>query len=156
MALRLLPDLKFPVNHRSIDPLMDNLMQLNQVDAGISERTQRALTLFFHVSDLFIKSQGKYDYRGEEGRQRLVQDAVAFVGGSSIGTKVGDLPAAHLSIDFSDAQCRLIQHSMPLLPNDVNTLVGLSRKMAEFAPQVEQKVALFLDYLSKRPLPSGF
>lgn len=154
-TLRMLPDLVFPITPASINPLMDNVMKLNQVDAGIPERVQRALTLFFHVSDLYVKSHGRLDYRGEEGRQRLVQDAVSFIGGSTIATKIGDLPAAHLSIDFSDAQCRLAEHGLPLLPSDVNQLIELSRKMADYPPQTEQRVALFLDYISKRPIPHG-
>lgn len=151
MSLRMLPDLVFPIRPDSINPLMDNVQQLNIVDAGIPERVQRALTLNFHIFDLYVKSGGRLDYRGEDGRQRLVQDAASFIGGSTIATKHGDLAAAHLSIDYHDSQSRLKQAGMPLLPSDVNALVELSRKMADFPSQTEQRVALFLDYLSKRP-----
>ncbi len=153
MSLRLLPDLTFPITQAQINPLMDNVQQLNTLDAGIPDRTQRALTLFFHVHDLFVKSHGKIDYRSEDGRVRMVQDAVTFVGGSTIASKQGDLPAAHLSIDYHDTVSRLAAAGLPPIPSDVNALIYLSRKMADYPPQTEQRVALLLDILSKRPMP---
>lgn len=151
MALRMLPDLVFPLGPASINALMDNVQQLNIVDAGIPERVQRALTLHFHIFDLYVKSHGRIDYRGEEGRGRMVQDAFSFIGGSTIATKHGDLPAAHLSIDYHDTQSRLAAAGLPALSADVNDLIGASRKLADYPPQTEQRVALLLDYLSKRP-----
>lgn len=150
--LRLLPDLTFPLGPTSINPLMDNVLQLNQLDAGIAERYQRALTLYFHIFDLFVKSHGRIDYRGEEGRQRIVQDATTFIGGSTIASKVGDLPAAHLAIDYSDCQSRLKAAGLPAISSDVNQLIFECRKLADLPVQTEQRVALLLDYLSKRPI----
>jgi len=149
MSLRMLPDLKFPIGPGALNPLMDNLVQLNIVDAGLNDRLQRALTLNFHIFDLFTKTG--IDYRSEEGRGKMVADAMAFIGGSTIATKHGDLQAAHLSIDYHDTQSRLAHAGLPLLPADVNALIGMSRKLAEMPPQTEQRVALLLDYLSKRP-----
>lgn len=151
MPLRLLPDLLFPIRPGSINALMDNVQMLNIVDAGLNDRLQRALTLNFHIFDLYVKSGGGIDYRGEEGQQRMVQDAASFIGGSTIASKHGDLAAAHLSIDYHDSQSRLKQADLPLLPSDVNQLIHMSRKLAEMPPQTEQRVALLLDYLSKRP-----
>lgn len=149
--LRMLPDLTFPVRPGSIDPLMDNVVQLNICDAGLNDRLQRALTLNFHIFDLYVKSGFKIDYRGEEGQRQMVADAMAFVGGSTIATKHGDLAAAHLSIDYHDTQSRLAGASLPLLSSNVNDLIGASRKLADMPAQTEQRVALLLDYLSKRP-----
>ncbi len=151
MSLRLLPDLTWPITPVSINPLMDNVVQLNSIEAGIPDRVQRALTLNFHIFDLFVKSHSRIDYRGEEGRQRMVQDAMSFIGGSTIASKHGDLPAAHLSIDYHDTQSRLAAAGLPALPSDVNELIAMSRKLADYPSQTEQRVALLLDYLSKRP-----
>ena len=149
--MKTLPDLKFPITPTQVNPLMDGVQQLNSVDAGIPERTQRALTIFFHVHDLYCKSNGRIDYRGDEGRGRMVQDAITFLGGTTIASKHGDLAAAHLSIDYHDTQHRLAGAGLPALPSDVNELIGLCRKMADYPSQTEQRVALLLDYLSKRP-----
>lgn len=150
--LRMLPDLTFPIGPGSINPLMDNVVQLNIVDAGLNDRLQRALTLNFHIFDLYVKSHGRIDYRGEAGQARMVSDAMAFVGGSTIATKHGDLAAAHLSIDYHDTQSRLASMGLPPLAADVNMLIGMSRKLADMPAQTEQRVALLLDYLSKRAL----
>lgn len=149
--LRMLPDLKFPIGPGSINALMDNVVQLNIVDAGLNDRLQRALTLNFHIFDLYVKSGERIDYRGEAGQQRMVADAMAFVGGSTIATKHGDLAAAHLSIDYHDTQSRLAGAGLPVLSGDVNGLIAMSRKLADMPAQTEQRVALLLDYLSKRP-----
>lgn len=152
-GLRMLPDLVAPITNRQIDALMDNVMKLNSVDAGIHERFQRALTINFHIYDLFVKSGGKWDYRGADGLNRLTQDATSFIGGSTIASKHGDLPAAHLSIDYSDTQSRLAEHGFGLLPSNVADLLVMCRSLADLPPQTEQRIALLLDYLSKRPLP---
>ncbi len=155
MSLRLLPDLTWPITPASINALMDNVQKLNTLDAGVHERYQRALTIQFHVYDLLVKSHGRIDYTGDEGRKRMVQDAFAFIGGSTIATKQGDLAAAHLSIDYSDTQCRLFEHGLTMLSPDVNELISLSRDLADFPAQTEQRIALLLDYLSKRPIPAN-
>ncbi len=147
----MLPDLQFPIKPGAINALMDNVQQVNTLDAGVPDRTQRALTLNFHIQDLFVKSHGRIDYRTEEGQRQMVADAMAFIGGSTIASKQGDLPAAHLSIDYHDTQSRLAAAGLPLLPSDVNALIYLARKLADMPAQTEQRVALLLDYLSKRP-----
>lgn len=151
MGLRMLPDLVAPITNRQINALMDNIMQLNTVDAGIHERYQRALTINFHIYDLFVKSHGKWDYRGLDGLNRLTQDAMSFIGGSTIASKHGDLPAAHLAIDYHDTQSRLAGAGMATLSHEVNDLLLMSRSLADLPPQTEQRIALLLDYLSKRP-----
>lgn len=151
MALRLLPDLVFPITSNQVDPLMDNLAQLNLVDAGLTVNQQKALTIFLHIYDLFVKSHGHVDYRGKDGQARLLQDAMTLVGtGNPVATRHGDLPAAHLAIDYHDTQTRLIQAGLPLLPSVVNELLTKCTELALLPPQTENRVGLLMDYLGKR------
>src|SRR5208282_4299297 len=109
MSLTLLPDLSLPITRKSIDPLYNDLVQLNYLDAGLPENTQRALGLMFHCWDLWVKTKGKIDYRGDAGHERLKQDSETFLCGSPVATRNGDLSAAHLAIDYHDTQVRLKQ-----------------------------------------------
>lgn len=152
MALRLLPDPVFPITPAQINPLMDNLVQLNTLDAGVNERQQFALGINFHIFDLLAKSKGAIDYRGPDGHRRMIGDAFAYSGGSPVVTRHGDLTAAHLAVDFNDTQMRLKEAGLELLPADVNTLLAMSADIAVFPPQTERRILLLLDYLSKKPL----
>lgn len=85
-----LPDLKYPVSAAQADAMMQNLVQLNLMEAGLSEKDQRGLGLYFHTHDLWVKSGGRIDYRGRDGHSRLVQDAMTFVGpGNPVATRFG-------------------------------------------------------------------
>lgn len=148
--LRLLPDIKFPVDPRQINPLMENVHQLNVLEAGINERMQKALGIFFHILDTYCKTGGKVDYRGREGHERLKQDAITFCGGSSVATKHGDLAAAHLGIDYHDTSIRLRDMGLPPLPNSVGELLKECMDFANLAPQTENRIGLYLDYLGKK------
>ena len=151
--LTLLPDLRFTITKAQFNPLMDNLVRLNLLDAGVTEKQQRGLGLYFHTFDLWCKSGGKIDYRGPAGHARLMQDAMTFCGpGNPVGTRHGDLAAAHLAIDFSDAQLRLKAHNQPPLSFDVNDLLSACRDLCEYSPQEERRVGLLMDALGKRPM----
>lgn len=148
--LKLLPDIKFPVTPAQINPLMESVQQLNIIDAGLSEQYQRALGIFFHVLDLYCKSGGKIDYRGAQGHRRLMEDSAAFVGGTSIVTKHGDLAAAHLALDFSDTQIRLKAIGHDPLPYEVRDLLKLCMDFAHYPPRTEKQVEVLMDYLGKK------
>ena len=149
--LRLIPDIAFPTTSPQINPLMDNVVQLNLLEAGLSERQQRALSLLFHIHDLWVKSRGKIDYRQPGGHARLMQDAATLIPASLV-TKTGDLPAAHLALDYSDAQVRLRTARLPLLASDVHQLLFDCRDFCEVPPQTQKGLGLVLDLLSKKPL----
>lgn len=151
--LKLIPDIVLPVTQRQFDPLADVLYQVNILDAGLNEKIQRGLGLYFHTWDLWCKSNGKIDYRGPAGHSRLVQDAMTFCGtGNPVATRHGDLSAAHLAIDFSDTQVRLKAHGLPLLSWDVNELINACRDLSEYSPEQEKRVGLLMDMLGKKPL----
>jgi hypothetical protein len=147
----MLPDLTFPIKGIAINPLMDNLVQLNLVEGGINERQQFALGINFHVYDLFVKSGQKIDYRGRDGHQRMIQDAFNFAGCNPAITRHGDLAAAHLAVDYHDCQKRLADAGQPALPNQVSDLLGMCADLAVFPPRDEKRILLLLDYLSKKP-----
>lgn len=151
MSLKLLPDMVMPVTQAQINPLMDNLCQLNVLDAGIAEPMQRALGIYLHTWDLWCKSGGRIDYRGKAGRERLKDDACRFVL-SSIVTRHGDLPAAHLAIDWSDTQVRLRAAGLALLPSDVNKLLADCSDIHALSIEMEKRTGLLMDYLGKKPL----
>jgi hypothetical protein len=149
--LKLLPDVVYPVTSKTFDPLMTGLVQLNTIDAGLSEPEQRALGIYLHAIDIYVKTKGAIDYRGIDGHQRLIQDAFNFCGtGNPAATRHGDLAAAHLCIDWHDTMVRSIQTGLPLLPNDTATLLLDSRDLRGLAPMEEKRVGLFLDYLGKK------
>lgn len=147
--LRMLPDLAFPIGQGSINALMDNLVQLNLVDAGLNERQQFALGINFHIYDLLAKKG--LDYTGPAGHNRMMADSMAFVGGAPVVTRHGDLAAAHLSVDYHDTQRRLAEAGLRPLPADVNLLLAMCADFTTFPPQIERRVLLLLDYLSKKP-----
>lgn len=150
--LALLPDLTFPITAKSIDRLMDSVVQLNLIDASLTERQQRGLTLYFHTHDLWIKSKGKIDYRGAKGHALLMEHGMNFVGGSAVTTRHGDLAAAHLAIDYHDAQTRRRDALQPPIHCDVNNLLKASRDLCDYPPEMQKKVGLLMDYLGKRPI----
>lgn len=150
MSLKLLPDLQFPVTLQQANVLMENVVQLNIIDGALSERTQRALGLYLHTFDLWVKSGGKVDYRGKDGHRRLIEDAMRFVGtGNPVATRHGDLAAAHLAIDWSDTQVRLAPLGQALSAN-VSELIGACPDLAEFSPEMEKRTGLLMDYWGKK------
>ena len=92
--LTLLPDLVFPITSKQADALMVNMVQLNLMEAHLTEKQQRGLGLLLHVIDVFVKSGGRIDYRGLEGHRRLVDDAMSLAG-RGMGNRLGDLAACH-------------------------------------------------------------
>lgn len=152
MPLTKLPQLTFPVTSRQVNALMENVAKLNVIDHGIAERMQKALDLELHAQEVKADTGGAIDYTGRAGHARLAQDAMAFVGeGCPIVTRHGDLKAAYLSIAYNDAQAKLAKAGMPLLPDDVNTLLTLVQDILTMPPRTEDRMALFLSYLRKKP-----
>lgn len=152
--LRLLPNLQWPITPRQIEPLLGNLVQLNLIEAHLSSSQQRALSILFSISDRWVKSNGKLDYRGSDGHARLMQDAMSFVGATPIVTRHGDLAASHLALDFHDAQCRLMQAGHMLLSDDRDTLLSMVQDFINVPPQTQDQILVLMDYLSKKPMPS--
>lgn len=149
--LTLLTDLTFPVSRQANKSLMDNVVQLNMLDAGIAENMQRGLGLLLGVDELYAKTKGAIDYRGVAGHQRLIQDAETFCpSGCALATRKTDLEGAHLAIDFSNCQMRFKAAGMPPLPCDVNLLLVMAKDLYGLSVQDERRIGLFLDYLSKR------
>ena len=142
--LKILPKLTFPVNASSINPLMEGVVKLNRLDAGIPEGVQSALAIYLHVFDIYVKSHGKLDYRGKDGHERLKQDAARFCG-TEVITRHGDLMAAHLAIDWSETTVRCIQNGMPLPSPDVNQLLADSRDLMNLDARIEKQIGLLLD-----------
>jgi hypothetical protein len=151
--LKILPKLKSPVNAHSIDPIMDLLVQLNRLDAGIPEQTQNALSIYLHVFDIYVKSKGAIDYRGKAGHERLKQDAVRFAP-SQIVTRHGDLAAAHLAIDWSETAVRCTQTGLPLPSSDVNQLLADSKDLVGLSGQLEKQIGLLLDNAGMKVITS--
>ncbi|HUD83437.1 MAG TPA: hypothetical protein VMQ67_08030 [Candidatus Saccharimonadales bacterium] len=132
---------------------MENVVLLNNIDAAIPEPTQRALGIMLHTHDLWCKSGGKIDYRGRDGHARLFQDAMNFCGtGNPVATRVGDLSAAHLAIDWSDTQVRLAEKKMPPITDNVNDLIVMCRDLSELTVMDEKRIGLLLDALGKKPV----
>lgn len=151
--LKLLPDLVYPITQSQSDALMDNIVQLNLMEGSLTEKQQRGLGLFFHIFDIWVKTGGRIDYRSREGHYQLVNDCMSFVGsGNPVATRYGDLPAAHLAIDFHDTMMRLKSASLPLLSMNVNDLLDQCADLAEYPPEMEKRIGLLLDYLGKRRL----
>lgn len=149
--LKILPPLRFPITSSTVNPLMDAIVQLNRLDAGIPEPTQNALSLYLHVFDLYVKSKGAIDYRGKSGHERMKQDALRFAA-SEIVTRHGDLSAAHLAIDWSDTAIRCVQNNMTLPASDVNQLISDSRDLVGLSIQMEKQIGLLFDYAGKKYL----
>lgn len=133
---------------------MENLTQLNLVDGHLSKQQQLALAICFSISDRWVKSQGRLDYRERAGHERLLKDALNFVGATPIVSRVGDLAASHLSLDYHDAQTRLIQAGLPQLPNEREQLLEMVRDFIIMPVQMQDQILVLLDYLSKRPNPA--
>jgi len=151
MPLSKLPQLTFPVRSQQVNPLMENVAKFNVIDHGIAERMQKALDLEFHANEIKADTGGAIDYTGRAGHARLAQDAMSFVGeGCPIVTRHGDLKAAYLAIAYNDAQAKLAAAGMPLLPDDVNTLLTLVQDILTMPARTEDRMALFLSYLRKK------
>lgn len=131
---------------------MEGVHQLNILEAAVPERFQKALGILFHLTDTFVKTNGRVDYRGPEGHKRLLQDAMTFCGGSSIVTKHGDLAAAHIAIDYHDSQIRLKEKGLPPLPSEVSELLRMCIDFANLPVQMENRIGLFLDFVGKKEL----
>lgn len=153
MALSLLPNLVFPITGKQVHALMDNLVQLNALDAGLSDRDQKALDIVLDTYEIKAKTNGLVDYTGDDGHARLFQDAMIFCGdGNPVVTRHGDLRAAHLAIAYNNAQVCLKNIGMPALTDDRNELVRLARKITVLPLRTEERMGLFLSYLDKKKI----
>jgi len=131
---------------------MENVVKFNTLDAGIAERMQKALDLEFHAQEIKADTNGAVDYTGRDGHAKLAADAMAFVGdGCPIVTRHGDMKAAYLAIAFNDAQFKLKAAGMPLLSDDVNTLLVSVQDILTMPVKTEDRCSLFLSYLRKKP-----
>lgn len=149
--LTLLPDLVFPITSKQADALLGCMVQLNFLEASLNERQQRGLGILLHTVDVYVKSHGKFDYRGMDGHRRLMDDATSLAG-SGLGRRLGDLPACHLALDWHDCQMRLKASGQPPISGDVNELLNQCRDLIQLSVDDETRVSLLLDYCSKRPL----
>lgn len=152
MPLTKLPQISFPVRPQQVNPLMENVAKFSVIDFGIAERMQKALDLEFHAQEIKADTGGAIDYTGRAGHAKLAQDAMTFVGdGCPIVTRHGDLKAAYLAIAWNDAQAKLAAAGMPLLSDDVNTLLTTVQDILTMPQRTEDRMALFLSYLRKKP-----
>ena len=151
MPLQLLPDLVFPITSSQSNAIMNDVVQLNLVEAGLNPRQQQAIGITFDIYDLLAKSGGAIDYRGKAGHARLYQHAMNFVGtGSPIVTRHGDLKAAHLAIDYNDTQGKLAKAGMPLITDSVAQLLLESIDITNLPAREDDRMALFLRYMLKK------
>lgn len=152
MPLTTLTDLTFPITGSQIHSLMENIAQLNILDAGLNKLSQNSLDLEFHIWQILAETNGQIDYTGKAGHERLKQDAVTFISfGSPIITKHGDIAAAHLAIDFNNTQAKLKAAGMPLLSSNKNILLNQCSDLAPLPSQIDERLSLFLKYLAKKP-----
>ena len=148
--LKMLPNYTFPIHLKSMDPLTDMVVQFNFLDRGLTPNVQRALSLMLHTYDLWVKSKGKIDYRGISGHARMMQDAKTFVSGSAIATRTGDLPGAHLAIDYHDTSARCKEVGIQPLPNEVSPLLDMCMDLCCLTEHDEKEIGLLLDWLGKK------
>lgn len=153
MNFYLLPDLRYPVDHRQAEALWENMGKLNVLDAGHDERTQRAIGILLDAYEVAAKKGPSWDYVGSRGaHQRLIEDAVKFAGPGTFVTRHGDLAACHLAIDWNNSVITCDRAKYPEPPNNVTGLVSESRFFSELPPQLEVKIDLYLRYLKKKSL----
>lgn len=151
--LQVMPNPVFPVTLHQFDPLMNSVVKLNILDAGLSDKSQRGIGLYLHTYDLYVKSGGKINYLGKDGHQRLMEDALTFCGyGNPVATRHGDLAAAHLAIDWHDTTMRCIAMGLPLVSPDVSVLLNEARHLSEYSPELEKRTGLLMDWLGKKTL----
>ena len=67
-------------------------------------------------------------------------------------TKHGDLRAAHLGLDFTNAQMKLKQSGFSELTIDRDDLINGCRDILNFPLRTEDRMSLLLSYLAKQPL----
>lgn len=147
--LNTLPPIHFPITSQQISALMDGVQQLNTIDAGLDHLQQKTLDNVLHVYELLADTHGKLDYRGEEGQRRLYQEAVTFVPEALI-TKHGDLRAAHLVINYNNAQAKLKKHGFPLLTTSKDELINMGRYLVALPLRTDERISLYLNYLAKK------
>lgn len=150
--LKTLNNPAFPITIAQFNPLMDNLVRLNILDAALNDKIQRGMGLYLHTFDLWVKSKGVINYLGPEGHNRLMEDAGTFCGrGNPVATRHGDLAAAHLAIDWHDTTMRCKQMGIPGPSTDVNVLVNECRMLSEYSAEDSKRTGLLMDWLGKRP-----
>ena len=153
MNLTLLPDLIYPVTGAQINALMDDVVKLNLVDAGLTSRDQDAIDIMLDCYEIKAKSLGAIDYTGLDGHRRLHEDAMRLINdGNPIMTRHGDMTAAHVAIGYHDAQICLRDAGMTLLTSNRDDLLNLSRDILQLSKRTEARMALFLRYLREKKL----
>lgn len=149
MILSTLPPIHFPLTFQQVGALMDFVQKMNVVDAGVDPRTQKAADIEFHIYELLADTRGTRDYRGRDGHARLVQESMAFIP-EQLVTKHGDLRAAHLAINYNNAQAKLKRHGFAPMTDNRDTLVNECRDLLAFPLGTEERVSLYLNYLAKK------
>lgn len=147
--LSTLPPIYFPITSKQVGVLMDNVQQLNVVDAGVNPLEQKTLDNILHIYELMADTHGALNYTGEEGQRRLFQEAVTFVP-EQLVTKHGDLRAAHLAINYNNAQAKLKKHGFPPITGDVNLLTNMGRYLVSLPMRTDERISLYLSYLAKK------
>jgi hypothetical protein len=152
MSLTTLPDLSFPVTSSQVAGLMNNVVQLNFVDAGLNQLMQRAIGILLDTIEIYAKSGGRINYLGKEGQARLFQDAMTFAGPQTcLATRKGDLQASHLAIDWNNATKRLQQAGLTIvLPNNVSELLDMAKDLIPLPSQTDDSIGVLIRYLQKK------
>lgn len=152
MSLTVLPDLTFPVTPPQVNILMNNVVQLNALDAGLNVNQQKAIGILLDTFEIYAKSGGRIDYLGKDGHARLFQDAMTFAGPQTcLATRHGDLRASHLAIDWNNAKKRLLQAGLPIvLPADVSALLELAKDLIPIPSQTDDSIGVLIRYLQKK------
>jgi hypothetical protein len=149
--LKELPPIRWPITFDQVNPLMDMVVQLNLQNAGLNQLQQRAIGITLDCYDIYAKSGGQVDYLGVDGHKRLFQDAITFAGPQTgISTRIGDLGAAHLAIDWNNTSKRLAAAGMPALPNTINQLLDLSRDLVPIPKRSDDEIGVLIRWLQKK------
>jgi hypothetical protein len=147
--LTTLPELQFPVTRKQSAPLLQAVVQLNTIYAGMDERTQKAIGILLKTLELLADTDRKTDYTDPVGQARLFQDSEALVGdGTGLSTRIGDLRAAGLAIDFHNVFAKFKKKGWPLTC-EPGELRRLAIKYAQLSPRKLDEIGLMLSYLRK-------
>lgn len=131
--------------------LLEMVMKLNTLDAGLNPRQQKALDILLETYELKASTNGAIDYTGKDGRARLYQAAANFCGdGNPIITRHGDLRAAHLAINYNNTVVKLRDAQMPPISDQVDVLLKECADLSVFPVLTEERLGLFLSYYQKK------
>jgi len=150
MPLSVLPDLVFPITRAQSGPLMSAVVQLNTIYAGIDERSQKAIGILLKAHELFMDSDGGRDYITQLGQGKLFQDSESLVGdGTGISTRIGDMRAAGLAIDFHNVLTKQRKRGYNFFSGEVKQLREMAIRFSQLPPRKLDEISLMLSYLRK-------